>query len=124
MATFDILATILSISVGISINYAVGNPKYWNMFIVILIYCVITALMHFIMRLYCLSYISGPDPKHLIVIIAGYVGHFERYKGIQKSFKQYFEAHNKNINENIIVHLIRCNGNGFFCYTFYNTNDG
>ena len=41
---------------------------------------------------------------HLFIIIPGYIGHF--------------------IDENILIHIIKWNVNGLFCWTFNNINDG
>ena len=119
MAIFDLIGMVVSLCISIITNILVGNPPYWNILIIFGVYCTINWLFHRFFKFQCRSYRSGPNPKHLIVIIPGYLGHFIPCKGLLDSFKQRFSS-----QDDILVHVIRSNADGFFCYTFCKTNDG
>ena len=122
MAILDIVATALTLGSGFIVNRLLGNPKYWNIMVVIGVYLVMTLIVHTFMKYYCKPWGSGPNPKHLIVIVTGYLGHFEMLKGIQDSFIKRYK--DDELDEDIMIYLSRNVNTGFFFYTYWKSNDG
>eukprot|EP01083_Nonionella_stella_P303774 1052807_1 len=120
MAFVDIIATAFAIGIGLLVNYWSGNIKYWNVVIVIGVYLLFNLIFHLLIRYQCRPYISGSNPKHLVVIVTGYLGHYIRIIGLQESFKRY---HNP-LNEDVMVILSRNVNTGFFFWTFWKSCDG
>eukprot|EP01084_Bolivina_argentea_P131302 231782_1 len=129
----DLLAILFSTSSSFLVYYLFSCSKwfviywsdYWNILLAIAWYFIITTIMHASVKYYCKPYKSNPNPKHLIILVSGYGGHYICLRSLQNSFKNYFE--NKNICDNcdhIMVYNSRSNFNGFFFYTICKTNDG
>ena len=107
MALFDVICTIISVGIAVSVNFAIGNPQYWNVVIIFGVYCLMNFVCHCIVAFICRSWQSGPCPAHLIIIIPGYIGHFIPCKGLQDSFRQEFAKSNTgDNNKSSLIHGI------------------
>ena len=94
--------------------------KYLSILIGIIAYLILNTSLQHLFKWYCAPYKSSINPKHLIVVTTGYMGHYVRTKAIQDSFKKYIET----TKEDVMVYIAKDYSNGFFFYTYYMNNDG
>lgn len=126
----EVICIVSSVAFGVIVQQLSYQLNYWSILIGIIGYLTFNATLQFISKWYGSPFKSGSNPKHLIIVTKGYLGHYLRTKGIQDSFKHYIKNklnRSNDINEkdeDVMVYLAKDFSNGFFFYTLYNDNDG
>ena len=110
------------ITLSLCIAVIVGYFRYWNPFYMILAYTVSNTFIHILTQKYCAPFISGKKPKHLVLVVTGWLGHYLPFKPLQQRFREYSQSHPET--DGIMVHLIQSNSNGLFLFPCYKTNEG
>ena len=134
----QLLCFVVILVLIVMINVLIGHHKILHYIVSIVSYILISILIHYLLLYLSKPYISSLSPKHLIIIVPGYLGHHSRLRDYVLFFKSWFksikndtnDANETLINNNdgniddIMVYVSNCNSNGLFCYSICKTNDG